>query len=41
MTAGQPVTPRYQLAMGPWTHLTTDAALVQKFVCGIGGFVWG
>jgi hypothetical protein len=30
MTAGQPVTPRYQLAMGPWTHLTTDAALVQK-----------
>lgn len=27
MRAGQPATPRYQLLMGPWTHLTTGAGV--------------
>ncbi|MHB1584535.1 MAG: CocE/NonD family hydrolase [Acidimicrobiales bacterium] len=27
MAPGQPVTPRYQLLMGPWTHLTTGSGI--------------
>lgn len=27
MTAGQPVTPRYQLLMGPWQHVTTGSGV--------------
>lgn len=27
MAPGQPATPRYQLLMGPWTHLTTGSGI--------------
>lgn len=32
MVAGQPVSPRYQLLMGPWTHVTNDINVIKPLM---------